>query len=78
LLDRVTNRLLGSYYLLRLGCAAEVVVFRAWVIDAKRNWQERPHRFRRSIRPQKAAEWIEHSQLKKVLLRETPRCNPAA
>ena len=46
--------------------------------DAKRNWQERRLRRRRWKRPQKAAEWIEYSQLKKVAIRETHRCSPAA
>ncbi|MEI7863017.1 MAG: NUDIX hydrolase [Planctomycetota bacterium] len=78
LLGRVTNRPLGSYHFMKLGCLHEVVVFRMRVSDAKRNWPERRLRRRRWMRPQKAAERIEHAQLKEIVLAETRRRSPAA
>ncbi len=72
----VKTRPLGSYQFVKLGCLHEVVVFRMQVSDAKRNWPER--RQRHWMRPQKAAEWIAHDALKKIVTGEVRRRTSAA
>ena len=68
LVGRVTNRPLGRYQFIKLGCLHEVVVFRMHVRNAKRDWPERRQRRRRRMRPHKAAERIAHAPLKAIVL----------
>jgi hypothetical protein len=57
----------GEYRFEKLGRVHRVVVFRMKVTKVKRNWPERNRRRRRWLRPGKALDRIEDTQLRKIV-----------
>jgi 8-oxo-dGTP pyrophosphatase MutT (NUDIX family) len=57
----------GEYKYQKLGRTHRVVVFRMKVTKVKRDWPERKRRRRRWLRPGKAADRIEDTQLRKIV-----------
>jgi 8-oxo-dGTP pyrophosphatase MutT (NUDIX family) len=67
LVGSIEGQPLGTYQFVKLGRLHEVIVFRMYVREAKRNWPERGKRRRRWLRPAKASDRIEHAQLREIV-----------